>query len=119
MCLIDFYLWQAQERHRLRLDMEALDAGNLLFLEVEAARNAAIPEKVRRRRMAQRAIARERAAVIARDGWLCGICEEWVTPDTLSIDHRIPIILGGSDDRENLQVAHRSCNSRKGARNAA
>src|SRR5687768_10379368 len=33
-----------------------------------------------------------------------------------TIDHRIPMSKGGSDYRENLQLAHRRCNSRKGDR---
>src|SRR5690606_4927281 len=33
-----------------------------------------------------------------------------------SVDHLIPRSMGGTDDLENLRPAHRSCNSRRGAR---
>lgn len=34
----------------------------------------------------------------------------------LTVDHHVPIALGGGNDRDNLRVLCRSCNSRKGAR---
>lgn len=60
-----------------------------------------------------------RAYIIARDGTTCGICGLPVLPgEPLDIDHIVPVALGGSDDPENLQVAHASCNRSKGARPA-
>ncbi len=38
--------------------------------------------------------------------------------DYPSIDHVIPLSIGGEDTWENVKLAHRSCNSRKGARKA-
>jgi 5-methylcytosine-specific restriction endonuclease McrA len=55
-------------------------------------------------------------AVAARAGMVCAICGEPVTPETLSFDHIIPLVRGGAHTTANLQVAHRVCNSRKGAR---
>lgn len=72
-----------------------------------------------RRRRAQLAITVRRDEVIARDGYVCGICGGGVAPDQMSIDHIVPISRGGTDDLDNLQAAHRSCNSRKGAKRAA
>lgn len=57
-----------------------------------------------------------RAAVIERDGYLCRLCWGEVEPDDIHIDHIHPVSLGGSDDLDNLQVAHSRCNLRKGAR---
>lgn len=57
-----------------------------------------------------------RAYVIARDGAVCGICGLGVLAEDLDIDHIVPVSLGGSDDPENLQVTHASCNRSKGAR---
>ena len=42
---------------------------------------------------------------------LCAACG---TADGLVVDHKIPVIRGGSSERENLQALCQSCNSRKG-----
>ena len=53
----------------------------------------------------------------------CAICGEAINylsatgPDTPEVDHIIPHKLGGTDDKDNLQVTHRACNRRKGGRN--
>ena len=57
-----------------------------------------------------------RRKVIDRDGHVCGLCGGQVTPDDIHIDHIMPVALGGRDTLENLQVAHSTCNIRKGAR---
>lgn len=45
----------------------------------------------------------------------CGICDELIhSKKTLTIDHVVPKSKGGSDNYENLQPAHKSCNQRKG-----
>lgn len=63
------------------------------------------------------------AAVYERDSWECGLCGEPVDsgleyPDPLSasLDHVVPLSLGGAHSLENVQLAHLSCNVRKGAR---
>lgn len=55
-----------------------------------------------------------------RDGWVCGICAEPVDPDlkwphlmSKTIDHVVPITLGGAHAPTNCQIAHLTCNSRK------
>lgn len=57
-----------------------------------------------------------RRAVIARDGYVCGLCDDPVEPADLQIDHVLPVAHGGTNDFANLQVAHATCNARKGAR---
>ena len=64
-----------------------------------------------------------RLSVYERDGWTCQLCSEPVDvgADPLSdwypsLDHVVPRSRGGSDEFENLQCAHRICNSKKGAR---
>lgn len=55
------------------------------------------------------------------DGWHCWLCElpvnrglYWPNPDAGSVDHILPVSLGGIDDRSNLRLAHLRCNvSRK------
>ena len=61
-----------------------------------------------------------RAEIAERDRWLCGICGGRVSrerrhPDPLcaSIDHIVPLALGGSNDLDNLQLAHLRCNLSK------
>src|SRR5690554_1341661 len=55
-----------------------------------------------------------------RDGPNCALCgrpfnsEARRRRDQLSIDHILPVKLGGTDHITNLQLAHMGCNSRKG-----
>jgi 5-methylcytosine-specific restriction endonuclease McrA len=58
-----------------------------------------------------------------RDGWRCGICRDRAhlvvparkRPDPLSpsIDHIVPLALGGTHTRSNVQIAHWFCNHEK------
>ena len=57
---------------------------------------------------------------IARGKPPCGICEQPIDytlphldPMAFTIDHVIPLALGGPDDLGNLQAAHRKCNRDK------
>lgn len=55
-------------------------------------------------------------AVVARDGWACWVCEQPVDPDATSdglrasLDHVVEVRHGGSDEVENLRLAHTVCN---------
>ena len=58
--------------------------------------------------------------LLYRDFLICGICDEPVDPDitwphrqSVTVDHIIPVAHGGSDDIENLQLAHLACNATK------
>ena len=44
----------------------------------------------------------------------CALCNEALTFDDLHVDHRIPFIWGGGNERGNLQLAHPRCNQAKG-----
>lgn len=44
------------------------------------------------------------------------ICAYCGTTENLTMDHRIPLVLGGPDHRENLIRACKSCNKSKGGR---
>lgn len=57
-----------------------------------------------------------RAQVIARDGYICGICRLPVEPTDVHLDHIQPWSKGGKHRLENLRVTHSLCNMRKGAR---
>ena len=66
----------------------------------------------------------EPLAVFTRDNWICQICFKPVRPNSIdpydpqrvSLDHRLPIFMGGSHTISNLQTSHLVCNSAKGAR---
>lgn len=45
---------------------------------------------------------------------LCALCGRIVGVDDRSLDHIIPLAAGGSNDRANLQLAHRACNNKRG-----
>ena len=60
-----------------------------------------------------------RRAVYERDGWSCQICHEGVDGELIggpsewrpSIDHVVPRSRGGTDDFDNLRLAHFWCNA--------
>lgn len=85
--------------------------------------------EIRRSRYRQKSVTRRgylssaRVSVeqlVQRDGYDCAICGESIDialPRTskqgATIDHRIPLSKGGSDELDNLQLAHWICNNRK------
>lgn len=65
--------------------------------------------------------ARDMLEAVWRSG-ACGICGRAVSrkhayphPLSASVDHIIPVAIGGATDIQNLQLAHLCCNHRKGA----
>lgn len=64
----------------------------------------------------------ELVAAYRRSGGLCALCRQPVDlttpagPSQPTIDHIVPQSCDGGDQRSNLQLAHRGCNSRKCAR---
>lgn len=64
-----------------------------------------------------------RVVVRARDGHLCHICHTLVSEGLLqgdplqaTLDHVVELADGGSNDLENMKLAHRSCNEERGIR---
>ena len=52
-----------------------------------------------------------------RDGDFCFICKKgWDENDEVTIDHWIPLARGGTWHLDNLRLAHKPCNARKGDR---
>jgi hypothetical protein len=63
--------------------------------------------------------------IFERDRWICGLCKKRVDrrlahPNTMSasLDHKLPIAVGGSHTRANVQLAHLTCNLQKRHRGA-
>lgn len=56
-----------------------------------------------------------REAVAERDGWRCGICGRRVSRMNWSIDHVVPLSQGGEHTYTNVVLAHKRCNSKRGA----
>ncbi len=62
-----------------------------------------------------------RVAIYERDQWICQLCDKPIDrelryPDPMcaSIDHVVPISMGGSNSAENLQATHHLCNTSAG-----
>lgn len=80
-----------------------------------------VADSVKQRR--PRAHGKHRQTVLERDNYICRLCWEPTDPnarpgeaDYPTLDHIIPVIDGGDDSLENLQTAHRWCNSVSGAK---
>lgn len=65
---------------------------------------------------------RERLKIYERDGYICQLCFEPVDMESRnntkygpSLDHILPRSMGGTHESDNLRLAHRSCNSVRGA----
>lgn len=100
----------------------------------EQARLSASRRPLQRRDAARKRRALRQAArvedvnsqeVFERGAWACGICAEpiprvvlWPHPLSPSLDHIVPLSLGGAHSYENTQPAHLACNMSKGARAA-
>lgn len=76
-------------------------------VEVDMARNKDAAHK--------KAVREARLRILTRDGGRCLYCGS--TTD-LAIDHIKPVVSGGTHDDWNLQTLCKSCNSRKGRRDA-
>ena len=53
------------------------------------------------------------AAKCADFQWVCQLCGKILTPETVTIDHIVPVVKGGTNALENLQPLCMHCNSLK------
>ena len=54
--------------------------------------------------------------ILKYDTLTCYLCKKPINFGDDSIDHIIPVSKGGSNDKENLNIAHLTCNMRKSAK---
>lgn len=54
-----------------------------------------------------------RLEVYSRDNYICQFCEKKLTTEDLTIDHLIPLSLGGHDEMSNYITCCKSCNQKK------
>jgi len=96
---------------------------NILQRALQHANPQKAAERARRRRALKRGATIGKidlAAIRQRDQMRCCICGKKVFKKPkdpmmrLSFDHSHPLSLGGPHSQENLRVAHRRCNSRRG-----
>lgn len=118
--------WGAANAEKARADAKARAARAME--RDPAAYRAKKAERAQRRRARLRAVKVEifaHAEVFERDGWVCQLCGEPVDRSAIfpdcrapSLDHIVPLSLGGEHSRANTQCAHLGCNIRKGNRHA-
>jgi hypothetical protein len=93
-----------------------IPAGSLWY-DQDPKETARLPSRRRRQRLNAASKERiDRAAIFERDAWMCGICGLPVAPEDASLDHIVPVSLGGPHTATNLRLAHTLCNSRRGDR---
>lgn len=59
-------------------------------------------------------MAKQRHALIERDGKGCFYCLEPMTDEDTSVEHLVSVHKGGPNHMDNLALAHRTCNARVG-----
>lgn len=94
----EYYLEQARIYRRAHLQRYAAHAALRRARKLQAP----VVEKI------------DRAAIIARDRSICHICGMRVAHTDMSLDHLIPLALGGEHSARNLAVAHILCNKKRG-----
>lgn len=95
------------------------------YCSARCAANAAKGQRRARLRGVQREVI-SRNAVFVRDGGRCMICRKPILrnkraphPLSFTLDHVIPLSLGGAHVFANVQAAHFACNSRRGNKGVA
>ena len=66
------------------------------------------------KRPSSKDLRRKRLRLIEKHGMQCFWCGTELTPETITIDHYIPLSRGGSNKIKNLRLACRKCNQLRG-----
>jgi 5-methylcytosine-specific restriction endonuclease McrA len=86
-------------------------AGEVIRIESSSSHKANRMTGVDKKRYADK---KQRARILARDGYLCRYCKRPVSMETANIDHVIPWKHGGRTTDANLVSCCRFCNYQKG-----
>lgn len=120
--------WQTDSGRRYRRALKARQRADrksrgLSAVEYDDSRKAAYHKRRAQKKSSARADKVLAAAVFARDDWTCGICSAPVNPDlaypdpmSVSLDHIVPLSLGGEHTEANTRCSHLVCNVRRGNR---
>jgi 5-methylcytosine-specific restriction endonuclease McrA len=105
-------------RHELYVTRQQVDnaAKVAAYRAANPGKHPEIQNRRRARYLGQFVAPVDHTAIRARDQGRCGICGLAVPVDQESLDHIVPLALGGTHEPANVQLAHRVCNSRKGAK---
>lgn len=112
----------AKRRERAELNRERLREQDRAWKAANPDKTYAIVARRRARKMGDgSAETVDRGKVYRRDGGICQLCQHPVDkslkgphPLSRSLDHVIPLSLGGGHTYANVQLAHLICNVRKG-----
>ena len=126
LCAANAAYWRAHPEQG-RAAKTAYNAAHPEKRKTAGARyRAAHPEKRREQNHRRRARVRSQfvapvdaAAIYARDGSRCHICGRKVRQKDASMDHLVPISLGGTHEPANVRLAHRRCNHQRNIRGPA
>lgn len=55
----------------------------------------------------------QRSKIYSKSGKVCAICGKPLSIDDFTVDHIVPLALGGTYDDDNLQATHKKCNLMK------
>ncbi|MCP3017292.1 HNH endonuclease [Nocardiopsis dassonvillei] len=95
------------------------------YSKTDQARKMASVRRHRRRALEAEAFVEDFTpeSIYERDAWTCHLCKQKIDktvkapePKAPSIDHLVPLSLGGKHERANVAAAHFGCNARKGNR---
>jgi 5-methylcytosine-specific restriction endonuclease McrA len=109
-----------RESRRLRNAKPGFSAMNVAKVKEWASKN---PDKVkvnqtitnfnRRSKIGSKVTKKVIQLVVSRDQNICHLCHKKINKGEESIDHLIPVCLGGSNEAINLRQAHKHCNSKR------
>ena len=70
---------------------------------------------VKRRRASAKQRRRQRDILVWRNGPFCHLCGGLIVRGTVTLDHRKPKANGGNNNLNNMALAHKPCNEKRGA----
>lgn len=119
----EFY-WRNRERNLAAMkrwrenNPEKFAAAQRRWQQANQARKTELQRQRLARKLAQFVAEVDEQEIILRDLGICGICGEQIM-GPFDLDHVIPLAAGGTHEPNNVQLAHPTCNRRKGAKVAA